>query len=80
MTEAVALLRKGLAVLSDMPNYEHRQRDELEFQIALGQFQAVIGPASPEAGDAYAHTRTLCEQLNKSALLAPVLFGFGSIT
>jgi predicted ATPase len=27
MTEAVALLRKGLAVLSDMPNYEHRQRD-----------------------------------------------------
>jgi len=60
MTEAVALLRKGLAVLSDMPNYEHRQRDELEFQIALGQaFQAVIGPASPEAGDAYAHTRTL---------------------
>jgi predicted ATPase len=76
ITEAVALLRKGLAVLSDMPNYEHRQRDELEFQIALGQaFQAVIGPASPEAGDAYAHTRTLCEQLNKSALLAPVLFG-----
>ena len=76
MTEAVALLRKGLAVLSDMPNYEHRQRDELEFQIALGQaFQAVKGPASPEAGEAYARARTLCEQLNKPAQLAPVLFG-----
>jgi len=60
MTEAVALLRKGLAVLSDMPNYEHRQRDELEFQIALGQaFQAVIGPASPKAGDLCPHTNAL---------------------
>jgi len=76
MTEAVALLRKGLAVLSDMPNYEHRQRDELEFQIALGQaFQAVKRPPSPEAAEAYARARTLCEQLNKPAQLAPVLFG-----
>jgi class 3 adenylate cyclase/predicted ATPase len=76
MAEAVALLRKGLALLSDMPNDEHRQRDELEFQIALGQaFQAVEGPASPETGEAYARARTLCEQLNKPAQLAPVLFG-----
>jgi hypothetical protein len=43
-----------------MPNYEHRQRDELEFQIALGQaFQAVIGPASPKAGDLCPHTNAL---------------------
>ena len=76
MAEAAALLRKGLAVLSDMPNDEHRQRDELEFQIALGQaFQAVEGPASPKTGEAYARARTLCEQLNKPAQLGPVLFG-----
>jgi class 3 adenylate cyclase/predicted ATPase len=76
MAEAVALLRKGLALLSDMPNDEHRQRDELEFQIALGQaFQAIKGPAAPETGEAYTRARTLCEQLNKPAQLAPVLFG-----
>jgi class 3 adenylate cyclase/predicted ATPase len=76
MVETVALLRKGLALLSGSPNDEHRQRNELEFQIALGQaFQAIKGPGSPDTGEAYARARTLCEQLNKPAQLAPVLFG-----
>ena len=56
----------------------YRQRDELEFQIALGQaFQAVKGPASPEAGEAYARARTLCEQLNKPRRRALAGPGFG---
>lgn len=76
LTEAETLLRKGLALLSGMPNGTWRRQRELELQIALGRaLMAIQGHAAPATGRAYARARELCEQLNRPPLLVPVLFG-----
>jgi predicted ATPase len=64
MAEAAAQFQKGLDQLTLMPNTPARQRQELEFWIALGSvLQAAKGQAAPETGHAYARARELCEQL-----------------
>jgi predicted ATPase len=74
--EAVALLTKGLSLLSEVPDERSRQREELEFQIALGQaFQMTKGPAAQETGKAYARAVELGEALNQKDRLAPIIFG-----
>jgi predicted ATPase len=76
MTEAVAQLRKGLDLLSSIPDGTARQERELDLQIALGHaFLATRGYAAPEPGEAYARARALCEQLDRPAQLGPVLVG-----
>jgi predicted ATPase len=76
MTEAVSLLRKGLELLRGMPDDAGRQEQELDLQIVLGNaLIATNGWSAPEAGDAYARARQLCEQLHRPALLGPVLLG-----
>ena len=76
MTEAVSPLRKGLELLRGMPDDVGRQEQELDLQIVLGNaLIATNGWSAPEPGDAYARARQLCEQLNRPALLRPVLLG-----
>ena len=76
MTEAVALLRKGLDLLSGVPDGAARQDQELDLQIALGHaLIATKGWPAPEPGKAFARARQLCEQLNRPAQLGPVLVG-----
>jgi class 3 adenylate cyclase/tetratricopeptide (TPR) repeat protein len=76
VTEAAAQVRKGLALLSGVPDGAARQQQELDLQIALGQaLIATKGYAAPEPGEAYARARQLCEQLNRPAQLGPVLAG-----
>jgi tetratricopeptide (TPR) repeat protein len=76
MTEAVALLRKGLDILAGLPDAAVRQEQELDLQIALGHaLDATKGLAALETGEAYARARRLAEQLNRPAQLGLVLNG-----
>jgi predicted ATPase len=76
MTEAVAQLRKGLDLLSSMPDGTGRQEQELDLQIALGQaLMAAKGHAAPEPGEAFARARQLCEKLDQPPQLLPILTG-----
>jgi len=64
MTEAAAQLQRGLDQLALLPDNHERQRQELEFYIALGAVLiAVKGYAAPETGQAYNRARELWEQL-----------------
>ena len=64
--EAVALLRRGLALIERSPENDWRRERELELQIALGQaLIAVWGWGSPEMGGAYTRARQLAKTLNR---------------
>jgi class 3 adenylate cyclase/predicted ATPase len=74
--EAVAHLTKGLELLKTLPDTPARSQQELSLQIALGAvLVATKGFASPEARRAYARARELCEQIEATPQLFPVLFG-----
>jgi predicted ATPase len=76
MTEAVAQLRKGLDLLSSIPDGTARQEQELDLQIALGHaLMAAKGLAAPEPGEAFARARQLCEKLDQPPQLLPILIG-----
>lgn len=74
--ETLALARRGLALLETLPDSPERSRRELPLQVTLGlHLQLAQGYAIPEAERIYARARALCEQVNDSALLFPVLRG-----
>jgi predicted ATPase len=74
--EAVALARRGLALIESLPDTPDRARRELPFHVTLGiQLQVVQGYAAPAAGRSYARARALCEQLHDDSLLFLVLWG-----
>jgi predicted ATPase len=74
--EAVALARRGLAVLQALPDTPDRARRELPLQLMLGiQLQVVKGYAAPEAGRGYARAHALCGQLPEDPLHFLVLWG-----
>jgi class 3 adenylate cyclase/predicted ATPase len=76
MTEAVAQLRKGLDLLSSIPDGTARQEQELDLQITLGHaLMAAKGLAAPEPGEAFARARQLCEHLARPQQLGTVLSG-----
>ncbi len=74
--EAISHLRQGLELLLTLLDSPERSQQELGLQIALGApLMATKGPASPEARQAYARARELCEQLGETPQLFPVLMG-----
>jgi predicted ATPase len=74
--EAVALARRGLALLQTLPDTPARARRELPLQMTLGmQLQVTQGYAAPEAERTYARARELCEQMQEAPPLFPVLWG-----
>jgi predicted ATPase len=74
--EAVALSRRGLALLQALPDTPARARRELVLQITLGiQLQIAQGYAAAEAEPAFARASELCEQLQEPQLLFTVLRG-----
>jgi predicted ATPase len=76
LTEAVAQLRKGLEIVSALPDGAARLERELDLQITLGQvFILAKGYAAPEPAEAYARAHQLCEQLNRPRQLIAVLDG-----
>ena len=76
MAEAIAQLKKGLELLTSLPDGASRQRQELELQIALGRaLIAAQGYAAPAVGETYARARAVCEQLDRPPEIVPVLYG-----
>jgi predicted ATPase len=76
MVEAEALLRKGLNLVSGLPDSVLRQEHELALQIGLGQaLFATQGWAAPGVGEAYARARQICDQLDRPHELLPILYG-----
>jgi class 3 adenylate cyclase/tetratricopeptide (TPR) repeat protein len=74
--EAVALLRRGLALVSALPDDDRRRETELALQIALGQ--ALVASRDwgmPEVGEAYARARQLSVALNRRRPLLFALWG-----
>jgi class 3 adenylate cyclase/predicted ATPase len=77
MTEAVAQLEKGLALVKALPDGVARSQQELDLQVALGQaLVAAKGLAAPEVGEALARARQLlCEELNQPTQLGLIQYG-----
>jgi class 3 adenylate cyclase/DNA-binding SARP family transcriptional activator len=80
IVEAEARLRKGLDVLSGMPDGTARQEQELTLQITLGNTLIATaffahGHGTSEAGAAFVRARQLCEQLDRPTQLGAVLYG-----
>jgi predicted ATPase len=74
--EAVALARRGLALLQTLPDTPERGRRELPLQMTLGmQLQVTQGYAAPEVERTYVRARALCEQMREAPPLFPVLWG-----
>jgi predicted ATPase/DNA-binding winged helix-turn-helix (wHTH) protein len=62
--EALGHLRRGLGLLSTLPDTPEFRQQELAFQLALGQaLIATTGMGVPEVGETYARAQTLCQQV-----------------
>src|SRR5262249_5778749 len=62
--EAEALAHRGVKQLHALPDTTERARQELQFQIVLGDaLQATRGYAAAETGQAYGRAHALCQQL-----------------
>ncbi len=76
MAEAAVQFQKGLAQLALLPDTPERQRQELEFQSALGAvFREIKGYAARETGQAYSRARELWEQLGSPAEFLHIPYG-----
>jgi class 3 adenylate cyclase/tetratricopeptide (TPR) repeat protein len=76
MTEAVSQLRKGLQLLSTIPESKISQQQELDLQIALGRaLIATRGYTEETVGETYTRARQLCEKLGQNQQLLVVMFG-----
>ena len=74
--EAVSHLTRGLELLKTVPDTPERCQQELRLQITLGAvLMATKGYASPEARQAYARARELCEHMGDTPQHFPVLYG-----
>jgi predicted ATPase/DNA-binding winged helix-turn-helix (wHTH) protein len=74
--EAIAYLRQALELLKVMAETPQLLQQELLIQLALGpELMVTRGFAAPEVVETYARARQLCEQLNDTQQLFPVLVG-----
>jgi predicted ATPase len=74
--EAIALARRGLALLQATPPSPQRDEHELALQMTLGlQIQMTEGYASDAAKQAYDRARELCRPATRSSILFPILWG-----
>jgi predicted ATPase len=74
--EAVAQLRRGLAVLGEIADQDDRRRQELELQIALGNaLAAATGYTGRETDAAFRRARELCLEIGDTVQLIRVTWG-----
>jgi len=74
--EAIAHLRRGLAIVDSLPEGEDKARHEIEFRVDLGvPLQNKEGVASQIVYENYLRAQTLCEQLGENEHLYPILWG-----
>jgi predicted ATPase len=75
--EAAALLRRGLALVSALPDADRSRETELDLQIALGQALTAshINWGVPELAAVFSRARELASRLNRPRALLSILFG-----
>jgi len=74
--EAIALARRGLALIAKLRETPERARKELGHQVTLAfAFMCTLGYAAPETGTNMGRARELCEASHDTAALCPVLWG-----
>jgi predicted ATPase len=74
--EAMGHLARGLEVLQTLPATGENVQHALELQTLLGMVLTITkGCAAPEAAQAYARARALCQQVGDTPHLAPALWG-----
>jgi adenylate cyclase len=74
--DAITLARRGLALVSTLPDTPARAGLELPLQTTLGlQLQVTEGFAAPAAARAYHRARELCDRVGDSTHVFPVLWG-----
>jgi predicted ATPase len=74
--EAIGHLRKGLEMLTTLPDTLEHKQQELDLQITLGSALMVTkGLAAPDTGAAYHRARELCQQVGETPQIFPVLGG-----
>jgi predicted ATPase len=74
--QAMDHLIRGLEVLKTLPATPENVQHALELQALLGMVLSVTkGFAAPEAAQAYARARALCQQVGDTPYLFPVLWG-----
>jgi predicted ATPase/DNA-binding winged helix-turn-helix (wHTH) protein len=62
--EALGHLRRGLVLFPTLPDTRERRRQELAFQLTLGQaLIATTGMGAPEVGATYARAQALCQEV-----------------
>ncbi len=73
---AVALARRGLELLSKLPDTPERERQELSLQLTLGvPLIATQGYAAPDVGAVYLRARELNQQLGDTSDVTEILWG-----
>jgi class 3 adenylate cyclase/tetratricopeptide (TPR) repeat protein len=76
VAEAVALLRRGLALVPRLPDNEWRREREFDLQIALGRaLEASRGFGAPELVDVHSRARELALALKRPRALVSALWG-----
>src|SRR5262249_20050830 len=74
--EAIGHLRKGLALLTTLPDTLAHRQQELDMQITLGAaLTATKGLAAPDVEAAYQRARAQCQQVGETPRRFPVLGG-----
>jgi TOMM system kinase/cyclase fusion protein len=74
--EAIGHLTTGLEVLKTLPDTPERIQQALMLYTALGvPLRATKGLGAPEVGQVYARARELCQQVEETPQLVPVLRG-----
>ncbi len=73
--EAIALAKKGLALLEKEPESADREREELSLRMTLGGPLTLARFGSPEIRENYLRARELCLAQGDNAQLLPSLWG-----
>ena len=74
--EAIAHCTRGLDCIKALPESPELDRQELALQITIGvPLVATKGYAAPESAAHYHRARELCEQLQETHQLLPVIYG-----
>src|SRR5262249_52535620 len=74
--EAISHFTTGIELLQTLPQTPERTPYALTLHIALGAaLQMAKGLAAPEVEQAYTQARVLCQQVDETPALIPVLYG-----
>jgi predicted ATPase len=79
--EAIALVRRGLSLLGDLPASARRDQWELEFHLVLApSYRVTMGWAAPELGRVLERALALCDRVGTPLQRAEVLYGLQSLS